>query len=162
MFRIRDQVREFLNAGKSLFCFCGWFMNWMPGHRWIHDNSKATRDVLHYTANDPHSLLSGVDLSRLDRNSHGISGWWACGYIEPASEETVLVKDTWGRALIIADDRTTRGFMLLTASGPVGAYSSGSGDNPIAALYRNAMTFAIHRKISTTANTLPRTTGVPQ
>lgn len=145
MFRLRDQVREMLAAGKSLFCFCGWYLDWIPGHRWRHDNSHATRDVRHFAKTDRLGLLEGFDLAALDHNRHGISGWWACGYIEPAADETVLVTDTWGRALVIADDTTTNGFLFLTASGPVGSYGASPTWSPLRILYENAIRHAVRR-----------------
>ena len=91
--------------------------------------------------------MSGFDPMNLDRNAHGISGWWACGYIESDDPSTVLVRDTWGRGLIVADETTTNGFMYLTASGPVGDYSAYPGWSPLAVLYRNALQHVIRRTI---------------
>jgi len=145
MFGMRDQVREMLDAGKAVFCFCGWFTDWVPGNRWIHDNEHPTREMRHFAANDPHGLLQGFDLAYLDHNQHGISGWWACGYIETADPNSVLVRDTWGRAVIVADESTTPGFMFLTASGPVGDFPSTSSWSPLGTLYRNALDFVIRR-----------------
>lgn len=139
MLQIRGEVQSFLNSGKSLFCFCGWFTDWIPGYRWIHDASKPTREVRHIPASDPHGLLDGVDLSRLDTNRHGIHGWWACGYIQTSHSQSVLVRDTWNRPLIIADESSTPGFLFLTASGPVGKYSWLDNDSPVNRLYSNAL-----------------------
>ena len=143
LFRNREKIREFLNDGKLLFCMCGWFLDWVPGNRWIHDNSKATRDVRHFPGVDVFNLLHGVDLSKLDHNSHGISGWWTCGYIKPADGAQVLIHDTWGRALVVVDDSTTRGLMFLTASGPVGDYSRYGDTRPVGQMYENLIRLAV-------------------
>lgn len=146
LYRQRHAIHEFLTAGKSVFCFCGWFLDWIPGNRWVHDNSLPTKDMRHFAGDDPDQLLAGVDLSMLDHNRHGISGWWACGYIEPAPGANVLVKDTWGRAVIVADQATTPGFLFLTASGPVGDYSRyGYGESPASRLYENAISLVRKR-----------------
>lgn len=145
MLGLRDAVRSFLDAGHALFCFCGWFTDWIPGHRWVHDNSQPTRDVRHFPLHDPYHLLNGVDLSLLDRNQHGISGWWACGQIFTSWPDTVLIRDTWHRALVIADDRSTPGFLFLTASGPLSDDSSGPDSEPLRKLYRNALQHVTHR-----------------
>jgi len=145
MYRIRDEVRAMLYAGKSLFCFCGWFTDWIPGNRWIHDNRHATRDMRHFAGDDSRGLLDGVDLGYLDHNRHGISGWWSCGYIETGTPESVLVRDTWGRALIVSDESTTPGFMFLTASGPLGDFPESSSWSPLGKLYRNVLDYAIVR-----------------
>ncbi len=147
MFGIRDQVKQLLDRGKSVFCFCGWFTDWLPGHRWFHDNSHPTKEIRHIAGEDPHGLMSGFDPAYLDRNSHGISGWWACGYIESEDPSTVLIRDTWGRGLVVADDTTTNGFMYLTASGPVGDYSSYPEWSPLTVLYQNALQHVIRRTL---------------
>lgn len=152
MFRIRDSVRAFLDRGGSLFCFCGWFLDWIPGHRWVHDNTHPTREMRHHAGEDPQGLLQGVDLTQLDHNRHGISGWWACGYIEPAKGANVLIRDPWGRALVVADDSTTPGFLFLTASGPLGDYSRYGERGPLLRLYENAMDFVQRRASSVPAS----------
>lgn len=140
LYRHRRQIRDFLDAGNSLFCFCGWFLDWIPGNRWVHDNSKATRDVRHIRGSDPLGLLEGVDLAGIDHNRHGISGWWACGIIEAAPGANVLIRDPWNRALAVCDTITTPGLMFLTASGPVGDYSSlGYGESPLCQMYENGL-----------------------
>jgi len=138
MFRNRVKVREFLDQGKALACFCGWFMDWIPGNRWIHDNEHPTKQVRHYKGDDPLGLLDGVDLGRLDHNEHGISGWWSCGYIQAATGANTLIYDTWGRSMVITDSVSTAGLMFLTASGPLGSYGRYyDATSPIARMYEN-------------------------
>ena len=147
LYRMRQQIRNFLEAGNSLLCFCGWFLDWVPGNRWIHDNSKPTRDVRHFVGEDQLGLLDEVNLTALDHNRHGISGWWACGFIEPAPGATVLIKDTWDRALVVVDTVTTNGLMILTASGPLGDYSHrGRGTSPLSCLYDNVIRHCANRE----------------
>ena len=145
LYRNREAIKEFLDRGHLLLCFCGWCFDWVPGNRWIHDNTKATKDVRHFAGNDRWNLLEGVDLAELDHNRHGISGWWACGYIEPAKVATPLIYDTWNRALVVVDDRTTNGCMILTASGPVGDYRRYGDAGAIGQLYENVVRFAVMR-----------------
>jgi hypothetical protein len=38
MSKIKDKVANFLNDGKALFCFDGWFTNWVPNNQWIMSN----------------------------------------------------------------------------------------------------------------------------
>jgi len=142
MYRAREEVAKFLEAGKVVFCFCGWFTNWLPGNRWIHDNSKATKDMRHRACEDSLGVLEEVDLAALDFNKHGISGWWACGYIESQYRESVVIEDSWGRALLVADRDSTPGLMLLTASGPVGDYSRGRTKSVVSQIYRNMLAIA--------------------
>lgn len=134
MARHADEVAAFLDRGGTLFCFDGWFTDWIPGNRWIYDVSKPTAEVRYRVETDTHDLMRGVALDDL-QFMYGISGWWACGYIEPGAEAGVLLRDTWDRAVVVVDEKTTGGRMLLTASGPLGCY----GDNGLTALYRNAL-----------------------
>jgi len=159
MLKVKDQVRRFLDAGGTLLCFDGWFTDWIPGNRWIHDNSKKTIDVRYAVRTDRHGLFDGVDLDDLQFN-HGISGWWACGYIEPADGADVVLEDTWERPMIVLDETTTAGQMVVTASGPLGDFGDttedGSftlGDLPasddtsgLVALYRNILSYAAARR----------------
>jgi len=141
MHRIRDKVRDFLHAGKALFCFDGWVTDWIPGHRWRHENSKPTRELRHIAGDDSLGLLRGVHVPAMDENAHGIIGWWYCGYIEPAPQAEVLIRDPFGRAVVVADDRSTPGFIFLTASGPLGDY--GDGASPHARLYHNLLDYPV-------------------
>lgn len=128
MYRVREQVRRFLDGGGTLFCFDGWFTDWVPGNRWLMDNTQKTIDVRYKIKDDPFGLaehFSAQDLSF----SHGISGWWACGYIVPAPKATVALEDTWGRALVVIDQHTTPGLMVLTASGPAADLSYATTDD---------------------------------
>lgn len=146
LYRIKDKIRAFLDRGGAVCCFCGWFTDWIPGNRWIHDNSHPTREHRHILGDDPHDLMHGVDLARLDHNRHGISGWWACGYIEPANGANVLIKDPWERALVIYDDVTTPGAIYATASGPIGDYTRYEAKgSPISVMYENLLTHLTHR-----------------
>lgn len=159
LFRIREDIRKFLDRGGSLFCFCGWFLDWIPGHRWIHDNSHPTREMRHHAGEDPSGLLRGVDLTALDFDKHGISGWWACGYIEPAAGADILIRDPWGRALVVSDESTTNGFLLLTASGPVGDYSRYGYTGPLQVLYDNILNHARQRAARRASAGNPSSTG---
>jgi hypothetical protein len=62
MARIKPQVRDFLDAGGALFCFDGWFTNWVPGNQWIMDNSKLTKDIRYRVKTDRHGLLHGANI----------------------------------------------------------------------------------------------------
>jgi hypothetical protein len=40
MQRAAGAVRGHLDGGGALFCFDGWFTPWVPGNRWVMDNSR--------------------------------------------------------------------------------------------------------------------------
>ena len=146
----RDAVRDYLDAGGALLCFDGWFTDWVPGNRWVHDNSKATRDMRYAVGTDRHGLLRDVTLDHLQFN-HGISGWWACGYIEAAAGADVLLHDTWQRPIVVLDEATTSGTIVLTASGPLADYTAGELAG-LGELYRNILAFLARKTASTHAS----------
>lgn len=137
MLKIKDQVRAFLDAGKALVCCDGFFTAWVPGNQWVMDNSRRTQDVRYAPGTDRHALLAGLDLDELNF-SHGMSGWWACGYIQAAPAADVLLADPWQRAMVVLDEVSTNGRMLLTASGPLADVTyAGRSETALVKLYRN-------------------------
>ncbi|MBO2013025.1 hypothetical protein [Hymenobacter negativus] len=137
MLKIKNHVRAFLDAGKALVCCDGFFTAWVPGNQWVMDNSRRTQDVRYAAGTDRHGLLQNLDLDELNF-SHGMSGWWACGYIQAAPDADVLLADTWQRPIAVLDEVSTAGRMLLTASGPlVDVTYAGLSDSALVTLYRN-------------------------
>jgi len=141
MLNIKEKVRSFLDEGNTLFCFDGWFTNWIPGNQWIMDNSKKTINIRYELKTDRYNLFDDVDIKSLNF-SHGISGWWACGYIDANEQADVVMVDTWDRPMIVLDEVSTNGTMILTASGPVADYTYATTDDDdsnrhIGKLYRN-------------------------
>ena len=135
LYRIRDKIHAFLNAGNTLLCFDGWFTDWIPGNRWIMDNSKKTIDVRYNIKEDSFGLSSCFNIQDLNF-SYGISGWWACGYIQAADDATIFIEDTWGRPLVVFDDASTNGLMVLSASAPLadGSYATTDDDKAYKAM----------------------------
>ena len=137
MLKIKDKVRAFLDAGKALVCCDGFFTAWVPGNQWVMDNSRRTQDVRYCPGPDRRGLLRNLDLDQLNF-SHGMSGWWACGYIQAAPGADVLLADTWQRPIVVLDEVSTAGRMLLTASGPLADVTyAGQSDTALVGLYRN-------------------------
>ncbi len=126
--RLKRDIHAFLDAGKTVFCFDGWFTDWVPGNQWVMDNSRKTINIRYTVRSDRHGLFDGISVEDFTF-LHGMSGWWACGYINPAPAADVVLEDTWGRAIIVLDEHTTPGTLLLTASGPLGDSSYGLTDN---------------------------------
>ena len=144
MQRAAGAVRTHLDRGGTLCCFDGWFTPWVPGNRWVMDNSRATKDVRYRVRDDRHGLFDGVPMADFEL-SHGMSGWWACGSIEPAPGADVLLEDTWGRAVMVLDEVSTPGAMLLTASGPLAGVRFGADHAGLFTLYERLLTFAAVR-----------------
>ena len=146
MLKVKDEVASFLADGKTLCCFCGWFTDWVPGNRWMHDNSKASKDVLLSVKNDRYGLFDGLDLAKFNYNN-GITGWWACGYIRASPQADVVLEDTWHRPIMVLDENTTNGLIILTASGPVGDYQRRpEKDDGIAGLNQHILELVAQRK----------------
>lgn len=151
MLKVRDTVSDFLEAGGALLCFDGWFTNWIPGNQWIFSNEKRTRDIRYFVGEDHYGLFAGVAMDDLQFN-HGISGWWACGYIQAAPEADVVMHDTWERPMIVLDETSTNGLMVMTASGPLADAGVDVSEAPdatpdgLTTLYRNIINFVHARK----------------
>ncbi len=141
--RLRPRIDEFLAAGKTVFCFDGWFTDWVPGNQWVMDNTKKTIDIRYAVKTDRRGLFDGLPVEDFTF-MHGISGWWACGYIQPAPAADVVLEDTWGRAIVVLDETSTNGKLFLTASAPLGDSSYALTDDEalyasLAKLYRRAV-----------------------
>ncbi|PKP50316.1 MAG: hypothetical protein CVT95_02660 [Bacteroidetes bacterium HGW-Bacteroidetes-12] len=155
LYKIKNKIHQFLDEGKTLFCFDGWFTNWLPGSRWVMDNSKKTIDIRYKIKSDRRNLFKNVNIDGLIF-SKGISGWWACGYIIPATDAEILLEDTWNRAIIILDETTTNGIIIATASGPLAdityqTTNDNNSMNDISILYKNLLEF-IQNKIKQSIN----------
>jgi hypothetical protein len=142
--RQSSAIRAFLDHGGTLICCDGWVTPWVPGNEWVMDNDYRTIDVRYRMVSDRFGVMDGVDIDALIYR-HGISGWWACGYINAAPGADVIVEDSWGRPIIVVDTVTTNGIMALTASGPIGPWA-GDDDGPSGAainrLYENFLKLA--------------------
>ena len=149
MAKLKTKVASFLDAGKSLFCFDGWFTDWVPGNQWVMSNEKKSIDIRYTIKTDKYSLFEGVDIKELIFN-HDISGWWACGYIEASENADVVMEDTWQRPIIVLDEKTTNGTIILTASGPLGDSGAIPNDDEsssfaLGTLYHNMLNLIIKK-----------------
>ncbi len=152
MAKIKNKVADFLNNEKSLFCFDGWFTDWIPGNQWIMNNELKSIDLRYSIKSDPYNLFENVDINELIYN-HKISGWWACGYIQTSPNAIIVMEDTWQRPIIAIDETTTKGTIVMTASGPLGnggaiPTEEKSNENALTQLYRN-MVEMVYNKINT-------------
>jgi hypothetical protein len=142
--RVSGSIRTFLDRGGTLICCDGWVAPWVPGNEWVMDNDYRTIDVRYRLVTDRFGVMNGVDADALTYR-HGISGWWACGYINAASGADVILEDSWGRPIIVVDTVTTGGIIALTASGPIGPWA-GHDNSPsgiaINKLYDNFLKLA--------------------
>ncbi|MBC3784119.1 hypothetical protein [Spirosoma utsteinense] len=145
MLRIKDKVRAFLDEGKAVICSDGWFTSWVPGNQWVMDNTKRTMDTRYFLKTDAYKLLADVDIDELIY-SHGMTGWWACGYIDAAPGADVVVEDTWQRPIVVLDEVSTAGILFLTASGPLADVThAGEKEVALVKLYRNFMRMLVSR-----------------
>ncbi len=151
MAKIKDKVRAFLNVGNALVCSDGWFTDWIPGNQWQMDNSKKTIDIRYAVKTDRYGLFNDLNIDELTF-SHGMSGWWACGFIQAADGADVLVEDTWHRPIVVLDEVSTGGKMLLTASGPLADVTfDGEKKSPSIELYRTFLKKVVDAKQETPA-----------
>jgi hypothetical protein len=150
MFKIKDKVLAFLNDGKTLFCFDGWFTNWIPGNQWIMNNELKTIDMRYQISKNHKGIFDNVDVDKLNFN-HNMSGWWSCGYIKTNSNSDVLLTDTWQRPIVVLDESSTNGTLFLTASAPLGDIGAIPSEdyanvNVLSLLYYNALNYIISKQ----------------
>lgn len=146
LYRARHSFEAVLARGGAVLCFCGCYTPWLPGTVWRPDNTRPNRDVRYHVVNDPLGLMGDVDPQCLSTNSAGISGWWACGELVTAHAQSVVLADTWERAVLIADTRSTPGLIIATASGPLGDRGDDdeTGSAGTARLFRNILRAVSH------------------
>ena len=146
--RNRDAIRAFLHRGGMVCCFDGFFTDWIPGNRWIMDSTKRTSELDYRIRSDRHRLMSGVDRESLAA-ANGVRGWWACGYIDPAPGAETVLEDGWGRSILVVDDATTPGVVVMTCSGPCADRTTATEDAASirneGIFYRNLVGFALRR-----------------
>lgn len=149
MFKIKEKVAKFLDQGKALFCFDGWFTSWIPKNQWVMSNEKKTIDTRYNIKTDRYGIFNNIDLNKLTFQ-HNISGWWACGYIEASAHADVIIEDTWKRPIIVLDEKTTNGIIIMTASGPLGdsgpILEKDETSSTLAMLYQNMLDLIIKKK----------------
>ncbi len=150
MHKIKDKVAAFLEKGNSLFCFDGWFTNWLPNNQWIMSNDLKSIDQRYTIKSDSNNLLENVIVNDLIYNNN-ISGWWSCGYIKSSNGAEVILQDTWERPIVVLDEKSTNGTIFLTASGPLGDSGIQSPNNnylnnSLSQLYQNVV-FLIQKKL---------------
>lgn len=149
--RLKPAITDYLATGKTLFCFDGWFTDWVPGNQWVMDNSRKTIDIRYRVRTDRYGLFEGVNLDAFNF-SNGISGWWACGYIRAAEAADVLLEDTWQRPIVVLDEVSSPGRLFLTASGPLGDFSYATTDDDrsigeLGRFYRRLVNWSITENI---------------
>ena len=145
MEKIATRVKGFLDHGGAMICCDGWFTDWIPGNRWKIDNVRKSIEIRYFVRDDPYGFFDGLDIDEFIF-SHGISGYWACGYIQPAPGAGILLADTWQRPIVVLDQISTKGTIFLTASGPLAdlRYDPASGistESAMATLYHR---FILH------------------
>lgn len=150
MFKIKDKVAVFLEKGNTIFCFDGWFTNWLPNNQWIMSNDMKSIDQRYSVKSDSHNLLKNVNIDDLIYNNN-ISGWWSCGYIETTIDAEVILQDSWQRPVVVFDEKSTNGTIFLTASGPLGDKGIATNENnylnnSLSQLYQNVV-FLISKKL---------------
>lgn len=150
MFKIKDKVAVFLEKGNTIFCFDGWFTNWLPNNQWIMSNDMKSIDQRYSVKSDCHNLLKNVNIDDLIYNNN-ISGWWSCGYIETTIDAEVILQDSWQRPVVVFDEKSTNGTIFLTASGPLGDKGIATNENnylnnSLSQLYQNVV-FLISKKL---------------
>lgn len=146
LFKIKDKIYDFLQNGKALFCFSGWYLDYIPGNRWVMERDIKSIDIRYFKGKDQYGLLNNVNIDELIFQN-GISGWWACGHIEASEKVDVILHDTLKRPIMILDEETTPGIIICTASGPLSdrVRDEERKSNAVVQLYQNLIDFIIKK-----------------
>ena len=146
LYKIKDKIADFLDAGNSLFCFSGWYTNYIPGNRWVMERDIKSIDIRYFKESDKNNLLDGVNIDELIF-MNGISGWWACGHIEASPNAEILLVDILNRPIMILDEQTTNGTIICTSGGPLNGRKSKNEENlpAVNVLYNNLIDY-IYKK----------------
>ena len=144
LFAARERVRRYLDDGGVVMCFCGWVTDWVPGAQWRMSTDIPLRTFAITAPLPGHALLRGIDLEQVNQTAHGKRGFWSCGYIEVTPRADVLLVDNKDRCLLFVDERTTRGAVLCTASGPLPGF--GAEEAVFDRLFENALLWAQGRQ----------------
>ncbi|MDA9555702.1 hypothetical protein N9R54_05645, partial [Pelobium sp.] len=146
LFKIKDKIYDFLQSGKALFCFSGWYLDYIPGNKWVMERDIKSIDIRYFKGEDRHNLLDGVNIDELIYQN-GISGWWACGHIEKGINADAVLLDTLKRPIMILDEHSTAGTIICTASGPLSdSMKTEEGKSKaVTVLYHNLINFIIKK-----------------
>lgn len=139
LYEARNAVHALLARGGAVLCFCGFFTPWLPGSQWRHDIGAPLGALRYALRHDALALFEGVEPEALCQDAHGIRGGWACGTIVTAHPTSVVLVDNFARVLMIADQRTTPGLIIATASGPVWDEAPTRAASGVRHLYRNIL-----------------------
>lgn len=154
MFKIKDKIEAFLAQGNCLFCFSGWYTNYIPDNRWIMNTDIKSIDVRYQLGQDRYGIFNGVNIDELIYTNN-ISGWWACGYIEASAQAEILLTDSLNRPVMILDKKSTKGTIICTAGGPLNDKPRGENESlhAINVLYNNLIDFVAKQKMLTKIET---------
>ncbi|OAQ38313.1 hypothetical protein A5893_16120 [Pedobacter psychrophilus] len=146
LYKIKDKIADFLNQGKTLFCFSGWYTDYIPGNKWIMERDIKSIDIRYFKKSDKNNLLTGVNINELIYQN-GISGWWACGHIEPSENAEIILVDTLNRPIMILDQNSTNGTIICTSGGPLNGKKSKNEEDlhAVNVLYNNLIDY-IYKK----------------
>lgn len=112
LWRARDRVRAFLDAGGVVASFIEHYRPWLPGGSYRHTDHRLTRYTVQRAA--AHPVFDPIPDREL-YEFRGVVGWFAQGYLEPPDGAEVLLTDPAGEALAYVDRRSTPGTIIATS-----------------------------------------------
>jgi hypothetical protein len=113
LYRQRQRIADFLEAGRILISFAQPFLPWLPGQvLW----QPSPLDIMERTvlANDEHPIFKGV--TEYDLNyRRGVKGFFSRGYFEAPEHAEIVLRDNAGATVVYIDRSTTKGTILAGA-----------------------------------------------
>lgn len=124
LYRARDRVRAFLDAGGVVVSCVRHYLPWMPGGQYLPTARKLTE--YRVTKAAPHPVFDPIDERELCEY-RGVVGFFAQGYLSPPPGAEVLLRDPDGEAVAYVDRRTTKGTILATSGANLTALGAWRG-----------------------------------
>lgn len=108
LYRHRDRVRAFLDAG-GVVAFSGHLSRqWLPGARCFRPKSIESHDDYTVVEANPHPVFQGVEMEDLTYH-RGVAGFFARGHHPPPDGSTTVLRFTSGEPVVYVDEVSTNG-----------------------------------------------------
>lgn len=112
LYRHRDHVRTFLDAG-GVVAFSGHLSReWLPGVGTFEPKDVTGHDDYRVVEARPHPVFAGVEMAALTYQ-RGVAGFFARGHNPPPEGATVLLRLADGEPVVFVDRETTDGTQFV-------------------------------------------------
>lgn len=108
LYRHRDQMQAFLDAGGTVTFSGHLSRQWLPGAGRFKPKSIESHEDYTVVEANPHPVFEGVEMEDLTYQ-RGVAGFFARGHNPPPEDATVLLRLTDGEPIVYVDEESTDG-----------------------------------------------------